>query len=106
VLCWNNEDLVEDFLIKSISSGEKVWQMPLYDEYKEFLKSDVADMINSGTREAGTSFAGVFLQEFVNKVPWIHLDIAGAAHSSKDKYELPKGYTGFGVRSVVYYLTS
>jgi leucyl aminopeptidase len=100
----NNQEFLNNFTDKSHHSGEKVWQLPLFEEYKEFLKSDIADITNSGTREAGSSFAATFLQEFVNDIPWIHLDIAGTASSSKEKYELPKGYTGFGVRSVLYYL--
>lgn len=102
----NRQDMIEDFIEASEPSGERVWQLPLLEDYKEFLKSDIADIINSGSREAGSSFGGIFLQEFVKDTPWIHLDIAGTASSSKDKFEIPKGYTGFGVRCVSYYLLS
>lgn len=100
----NNQELIDKFMSRTRLSGEKYWQLPLFEEYKKFLKSDIADITNSGAREAGSSFGGVFLQEFVEKIPWIHLDIAGAAWYDKPSFEVPKGPTGFGVRSVVYYL--
>ncbi|HEY9746307.1 MAG TPA: leucyl aminopeptidase, partial [Oculatellaceae cyanobacterium] len=79
---------------------------PLYDEYKTFLKSDVADLINSGAKgEAGSSAGGMFLKEFIDKDrAWVHLDIAGPAWSTSDQPEVPKGGTGFGVRTLLYYL--
>ena len=87
-------------------AGEKFWPLPLFEEYESFLKSDIADLINSGAKgEAGSSAGGMFLKEFIEpKQNWIHLDIAGPAWSSSEKYEIPKGGTGFGVRTLLYYL--
>jgi leucyl aminopeptidase len=88
------------------AGGEKLWPLPLYDEYKSFLKSDVADLINSGAKgEAGSSAGGMFLKEFVDKNrAWCHLDIAGPAWLTAEQPEIPKGGTGFGVRTLLYYL--
>lgn len=87
-------------------AGEKLWPLPLYDEYKSFLKSDVADLINAGAKgEAGSSAGGMFLKEFVDrKRAWAHLDIAGPAWLTSEVPEIPKGGTGFGVRTLLYYL--
>lgn len=87
-------------------AGEKLWELPLYDEYQSFLKSDVADLINSGAKgEAGSSAGGMFLKEFIDKKrAWAHLDIAGPAWISNESPEVPKGATGFGVRTLLYYL--
>lgn len=89
-------------------AGEKFWPLPLYEEYKDALKSDVADLINAGAKgEAGASAAGVFLQAFIEgECPWVHLDIAGPAYTGKDVPEVPKGASGFGVRTLLYYLYS
>lgn len=100
----NNQDIIDKFMDKTKNSGEKLWQLPLFEEYKKYLKSDIADIKNAGSREAGSSVGGMFLQEFVDDTPWTHLDIAGAVMLDKDFFENPKGYTGFGVRSVLYYL--
>lgn len=87
-------------------AGEKFWPLPLYDEYQSFLKSDVADMINSGAKgEAGSSAGGMFLKEFIDENrAWVHLDIAGPAWISNEVPEVPKGASGFGVRTLLYYL--
>jgi leucyl aminopeptidase len=84
-------------------SGELVHRLPLYDFYKEMLKSDVADLKNIGGREAGTITAGKFLEHFTD-YPWMHIDIAGPAFLSSEKPYRPKGGTGFGVRLVIEYL--
>lgn len=82
-----------------------MWQLPLFDEYKDTLKSDIADLKNAGARgEAGSSSAGMFLKEFVDNIPWAHLDIAGPGWMDKDKEELNKGGTGYGVRALSYFL--
>jgi leucyl aminopeptidase len=79
--------------------------LPLFDEYKEGLKSDIADLKNAGSRgEAGSSSAGMFLKEFTESKPWVHLDIAGVGWIDRDKDELNKGGTGFGVRTLSQYV--
>ncbi|MGD9580868.1 MAG: leucyl aminopeptidase [Vampirovibrionia bacterium] len=102
----NKQEFIDNFKAASEQSGEKVWQLPLYEEYKEMLKSDLADIQNSASGGAGSSFGGIFLQEFVEKVNWLHLDIAGVAWAKSAKYEVCKGSTGFGVRSILYYILS
>ncbi len=101
-----NNQLLIDHLIQSASrAGEKLWQMPMFEEYKESLKSDVADLKNAGARgEAGSSCAAMFLQEFCAGKKWAHLDIAGPGWLEKPRDELNKGGTAFGVRTLTYYL--
>lgn len=101
----NNQGLIDGVIKSGAKAGEKFWQMPLYDEYKEYLKSDIADLKNAGARgEAGSSAGGMFLQEFCGGKPWAHLDIAGPGWVDKPRDELTKGGTGFGVRTLCYYL--
>jgi leucyl aminopeptidase len=86
-------------------AGERLWQLPLYDEYKEYLASDVADMKNAGPRIAGTCVAGIFLKQFVNEgVSWAHLDIASVAFAEKERFYFSKLATGFGVRTLLNWL--
>jgi leucyl aminopeptidase len=83
---------------------ERIIELPLWEEYGELLKSDIADIKNVGGKEAGAITAGKFLEHFVD-YPWIHLDIAGVSFNEKyDKYR-PKGGTGFGVRLLFNYLS-
>jgi len=82
----------------SVKTREKVWRMPLWDEYFEYLKSDVADFKNVGTRAAGAIIGGIFLSRFIEKTPWVHLDIAGPASIEKERPYIPRGGTGVGVR--------
>ena len=96
----------DDTLIKKIkaaaeATGEKVWHLPLYEEYAEQLKSDVADLKNAGGRPAGAITAGYFLKEFAGDKPWAHLDIAGTAWAAKPLPCTPKGASGVGVRLLV-----
>jgi len=87
-------------------AGESVWPLPLPDEYRKLIDSDVADMKNiGGGRYAGALTAGLFLEEFVGDVPWAHLDIAGPARSDDDEGYLSKGGTGFGVRTILELVT-
>jgi leucyl aminopeptidase len=92
---------------KLVSSGERtqerVWPLPLWDDYKEYIKSDVADVKNSGGRGAGASTAAIFLKQFTD-YPWAHLDIAGVAYAEKAKPYSPVGATGFGVRLLTEFL--
>jgi leucyl aminopeptidase len=85
-------------------TGEKVWELPLHEEYDEQIKSDLADMKNSGGRPAGTITAAAFLKKFVGKTPWAHLDIAGRDWEEKSKPYIPKGPVGFGVRLFLEFL--
>jgi leucyl aminopeptidase len=79
--------------------GERVWRMPLGDDYAKHIKSDIADIKNVGrARQAGATAGAVFLQRFVGDVPWAHIDIAGTAWSKEDRPLGPKGATGFGIR--------
>lgn len=101
----SNNDVLADLLIRSGSeTGERVWRLPLYEEYKESLKSDIADIKNTGGRGGGCVKAAMFLQEFVDKTPWAHLDIAGTAFLSEAKRYQPKHATGVGVRLLISFL--
>jgi leucyl aminopeptidase len=103
-LFGNDEALLKRIEKASAKTGEKVWGMPLWDEYFEYLKSDAADFRNVGTRAAGAIIGAVFLRKFVEKIPWVHLDIAGPAFIEKEKPYIPKGGTGVGIRLVVQFL--
>ncbi|MFC1983244.1 leucyl aminopeptidase, partial [Chloroflexota bacterium] len=97
----NNQELVDKVVAAGAEAGELTWQMPMYDEYKEQLKSDVADIKNIGNRYAGAITAAKFLEEFVDNTPWVHLDIAGTSESKKEQGYLIKGATGVPVRTLV-----
>lgn len=103
-LMGNNPALVDALKAASAASGEKIWELPLDEEYAEQIKSDVADVKNTGGRPAGTITAGLFLSKFATGYPWAHLDIAGTAWSDKEKGYLVKGATGHGVRLLVQWL--
>jgi leucyl aminopeptidase len=100
-LFGNDESLLKRIEESSEKTGEKVWRLPLWDEYFEYLKSDVADFRNVGTRAAGAIIGGIFLSRFVEKIPWVHLDIAGPASIERERPYIPKGGTGAGVRLVI-----
>ncbi len=97
----NDEALIEEVRRASERSGERVWPLPMYDEYREQNKSDIADVKNSGGRPAGTITAGWFLREFVDGFPWVHLDVAGTAYTDSDSPPLAKGPAGVPVRTFV-----
>lgn len=98
------DDNLKDKLLKaSQSTHERLWPLPLWDDYRKALKSDVADMKNSGGRFGGVATSAVFLKEFTD-YPWAHLDIAGMALSDKDQAYIPAGGTGFGVRLLIEFL--
>jgi len=97
----NNEELIVKVIKAGEEAGECMWQMPMYEEYKELNKSDVADIKNVGKRWGGAISAAQFLAEFAEDTPWVHLDIAGTSQSDKDKAFLVKGATGVGVRTLV-----
>ncbi|HYY05555.1 MAG TPA: leucyl aminopeptidase [Candidatus Limnocylindria bacterium] len=100
----NDERLVAQLVEAGRVAGEPCWQLPLVREYREDLKSPIADLKNVGG-EAGTITAALFLAEFVDGVPWAHLDIAGPAFTDKDLPHAPRGGTGFGVRLLLRYLS-
>jgi len=97
----NDRDLIDKVLKAGERTGEKMWQMPMAEEYKEQIKSEIADIKNTGNRYGGAITAALFLAEFVGNTPWTHLDIAGPRLSSKDSGYLVKGATGFGVRTLI-----
>jgi leucyl aminopeptidase len=96
-----DQSFIDSFLAAAKRAGERMWQLPMDDEYRDMIKSTVADVANSGGRFAGAITAAKFLQEFVGSLPWVHLDIAGTAWNDEDKPYLPKGPTGVGVRTLV-----
>jgi leucyl aminopeptidase len=83
------------------AAGERLWQLPMPEDYRKLIDSDVADMKNSGPRYGGAINAALLLKEFVADVPWAHIDIAGPARAAEAEHYLQKGGTGFGVRTVV-----
>lgn len=97
----NDQAVVDEVLSAGRRGGEVGWQLPMFDEYKELIKSDVADMRNIGGRGAGTITAALFLAEFAEGMPWVHLDVAGTAYSETDLVVMPKGPTGTPVRTFV-----
>jgi leucyl aminopeptidase len=97
----DDEPLVSELLEAGKATGEELWRLPIFPLQMDTLKSDVADMKNSGERWGGAINAAVFLKEFVGKTPWVHLDIAGPSQSPKDRGYYSKGATGVGVRTLV-----
>ena len=94
----NNQELIDGLRKLGEEVGERVWPMPLYEEYVDYLKSEWADIKNAGSRWGGAVTAGTFLKQWVpEKVSWAHLDIAGVAYHEKEHNGLPKGASGFGV---------
>ena len=96
-----DERLISCLKAAGEATGDRVWQLPLYEQYGELIKSDIADIKNVGGRPAGTITAGYFLKEFVGEVPWVHIDIAGTAWTKTNKPCAPKGATGAGVRLII-----
>ncbi len=86
------------------TTGERVWELPLWDGYQELIKSDIADMKNAGGRDGGVITAACLLSKFVEKYPWVHLDIAATAWTDKDRPYTPKGATGLGCRLLTQFL--
>jgi leucyl aminopeptidase len=97
----NDENWSQAVLAAATATGEKMWPLPVFDEYKEQIKSDIADLKNSGGRPAGAITAGLFLAEFAGTTPWVHIDIAGTVTSEKENGYNPKGATGVGVRTLI-----
>jgi leucyl aminopeptidase len=97
----NDEALRDRVLRAAKAEGERMWPMPLEDDYKEYLKSAYADLANVGGRWGGAITAALFLKEFAGETPWVHLDIAGTAYLDDSKPFLAKGPTGAPVRTLV-----
>ncbi len=102
--CANDESLATQLTDAANMTSDLLWRLPLFNEYKESFKSDIADMVNSGGRDAGSIKGALFLQEFIGSAKWAHIDIAGAAYWSKPKYYHPTKATGYGVRLLVAFL--
>ena len=100
-LFGNDQDWIDKALKAAEASGERMWHMPMPEEYKEQIKSEIADVKNTGNRYGGAMTAALFLAEFVDKTPWVHIDIAGPRLSHKESGYIVKGATGFGVRTLV-----
>jgi leucyl aminopeptidase len=97
----NNQALLDKVVAAGKAAGEKIWPLPMDVEYDELIKSDVADIKNSGGRKGGAIAGAKFLQHFVGDMPWVHLDIAGTFETDKEKGYLTKGGTGVMVRTLV-----
>lgn len=103
-LFCNDEKLAKDLERAGERTHERVWRMPIYPEYKKILKSSIADLKNSGSRQASSSTGAIFIQQFVKKISWAHLDIAGTAYLSETKAYHPTFATGVGVRLLIDFL--
>jgi leucyl aminopeptidase len=97
----NDTALVQEVLGAGNRAGEPGWELPMWDDFKELIKSDVADIKNSGGRPAGTITAALFLNAFAEEFPWVHLDIAGTAYTESDLGTVPRGPTGIPVGTFV-----
>jgi len=102
----NNEEIYERFSQALQRSGEKFWRLPLDPEYFDQIRSAIADIMNTGGRAGGAINAAMFLQEFVDETPWIHMDIAGMAWMDENKSWIAKGPSGVAVRSLVEFVRS
>ncbi|OGI19929.1 MAG: hypothetical protein A3B68_00040 [Candidatus Melainabacteria bacterium RIFCSPHIGHO2_02_FULL_34_12] len=103
----NNQKLADKIIKAGNETGERMWQLPLYDEDREKIKSDIADMINTGSKgKSGAQNGAVFIEKYVDDIPWVHIDIAGPSWIDKENEYGPKGPTGVGVRTLINYLTN
>jgi leucyl aminopeptidase len=101
----SDEALAGRLLIAAEAAGERLWRLPLHEEYKEGIKSDIADLNNiSSQRGGGAIVAGLFMRDFTGGLPWAHLDIAGTAFTERELPLGPKGGTGVAVRTLLHYL--
>jgi leucyl aminopeptidase len=100
----NNQAFADDVRNAAKEVGERFWQLPMDDDYKEMIKSDIADIKNSAGRYAGTITAAWFLRHFAEETPWIHLDIAGTAWENDRKPYMSKGPTGVAIRTLINYV--
>jgi len=103
-LFTGDDALAAELSAAAEASGERVWRMPLWDDYAPEMRSDIADILNSSVREGGACLAAIFLKRFAEGLPWAHLDIAGMAWASVERPHEPKGGTGYGVRLLLEWL--
>ncbi len=97
----NNDKIKDQFRSAADNTAEKVWELPIWDEHRDQMKSSIADLQNSGGRAAGTITAGAFLENFIGDWPWLHVDIAYVDQEPSGKAYVPKGITGIGMRLLV-----
>ncbi|MBE0425612.1 MAG: leucyl aminopeptidase [Nitrospirae bacterium] len=97
----NQRELMDKIKKAADKTYERVWEMPLFKEYKEYLKSDIADLKNNSGKSGALVTSAYFLYEFAGNIPWVHLDIAGTAWTEKDRPYIPKGASGIGVRLIL-----
>lgn len=102
----NDAKLIEKLIACGNETGERLWQLPLVEDYEDDIKSSMADIRNIGAGYGGTITAALFLRHFVGKTKWAHLDIAGPAYTERPLPYQPKGGTGFGIRALLAYLDS
>jgi leucyl aminopeptidase len=102
----NDEDAYQHFSDALKISGERFWRLPVEDDYLEMIRSNIADIMNTGGRWGGAITAAMFLKEFAEDTPWIHLDIAGVAWMEEQKPWIAKGPSGIPVRSIVEWVRS
>ena len=100
-LLGNNDDLADRVMAAASRAGEKLWRLPLPDEYREMLDSDIADIKNHAGREASPIVGALFIRDFVGETPWAHIDIAGPSYIEKESGYNPKGGTGAGTRTLL-----
>jgi leucyl aminopeptidase len=100
-LMTNNERFAKQVEAAAAEAGEKTWRLPMFKEYDEYIKSDVADIKNTTSKGAGTIAGAKFLENFVGDTPWVHLDIAGVDMMDREKGWVSKGASGYSVRALV-----
>ena len=97
----NDHGLLDKLIVSGNNVYERVWEMPLFKEYKEYIESDVAVLKNTGGKSGALMSSAYFLSEFAGDIPWVHLDIAGTAWQEKERPYIPKGASGVGVRLIL-----
>ena len=102
----NNTELINKIIAIGDQTGELMWQFPMHEKYKELIKSEIADIKNTGGKYGGAITAAKFLEEFVGKTPWVHLDIAGTSDTEKESGYITKGGTGIPVRTLIEFVSS
>jgi leucyl aminopeptidase len=100
----NNKSFIDEVREAAREVGERFWELPMDEDYREMIKSDIADIKNSAGRNAGTITAAQFLREFADDTPWVHLDIAGTAWENDRKPYMAKGPTGIAIRTLINYV--